>query len=323
MSSTQQTETKVTPRWLHAWAVLTVCATLPLLFLGAEVTSKQVGMVDSVGFREPWHLFVVWERAVHELGYLIEHSHRLVGFLVGTCIIVLAVALWRHEPRRWVRWLGLGALVGVCIQGLLGGFRVNLNALMGRNLALVHGCFAQLVFTTLFSLAVVTSRSWIRALQPEESGDSASLRRWSILTAGLIYLQIIFGAFVRHKDAFLGARAHLLAAFAVLAALVWLVKLLLDEAHRDRALVRSVQLLGILLAAQLFLGIESWMSRFGSAQWQQLHSLAIPDLLRSLHYLVGSFLFATAVTVSLRAHRHMVWAVKPATAPVAQLEGVA
>ena len=41
------------PRWLRAWAVLTACAALPLVTLGAEVTTKQVGMVDQKGFRRP------------------------------------------------------------------------------------------------------------------------------------------------------------------------------------------------------------------------------------------------------------------------------
>src|SRR5687767_11810716 len=83
--------------WLHRWAVLTVCATLPLLLLGAEVTTKQVGMVDAVGFRPPWHMLTVPLRE-RGLGFVIEHSHRLAGFVVGTCIIVLAVGLWRWEP---------------------------------------------------------------------------------------------------------------------------------------------------------------------------------------------------------------------------------
>ena len=43
-------------------------------------------------------------------------------------ILMLAVSLWLREPRRGVRWLGLAALLGVCVQGLLGGLRVNLNA---------------------------------------------------------------------------------------------------------------------------------------------------------------------------------------------------
>jgi heme A synthase len=325
MSSTQpHAEKQVAPRWLHAWAVLTVCAMLPLLFLGAEVTSNQVGMVDPVGFREPWHLFVIWERAFRELGILIEHSHRLVGFVVGTCMIVLTSALWRREPRRWVRWLGIAAFTGVCIQGLLGGFRVNLNALMGTNLALIHGCFAQLVFTSVVCLAVVTSRSWIEAAVHDQGEEARPRQRWAILTAALVYLQIVFGAFVRHKDTFWGARAHLLTAFAVVGAIVWLIKLLQDDGGRDRALVRSVWLLAALLAVQLVLGIESWMSRFGSAEWRQLHGLALhADLLRSLHYVVGSFLFAAAVAVSVRAHRQAVWAGEPVSVPVGRLEGVA
>ena len=44
------------PSWLHALAVLTVLLTLPLLFLGAGVTSHGVGMIDPRGFRLPWDI---------------------------------------------------------------------------------------------------------------------------------------------------------------------------------------------------------------------------------------------------------------------------
>src|SRR4029077_14662052 len=87
------------PRWLHSWAVLTVCATLPLLLLGAEVTTKQVGMVDPQGFRTPWHMLTVPLKEMG-LGFVIEHSHRLAGFVVGTCIIVLAGGLWFGQSQR-------------------------------------------------------------------------------------------------------------------------------------------------------------------------------------------------------------------------------
>ena len=94
------------PRWLHAWAVLTAVAALPLVLLGAEVTTKQVGMVDDVGFRPPWHLLTASLRE-RGLGYLIEHGHRLAGFVVGTMAIVLALgclAAVRRGPARagWV-----------------------------------------------------------------------------------------------------------------------------------------------------------------------------------------------------------------------------
>src|SRR3954454_4975148 len=104
MTSTD--DVPVTPRWLHWWAILTVCATLPLLFLGAEVTTKGVGMADPVGLRPPWELLQRLADAVG-LGLQIEYSHRLAGMVVGTCAIVLAIGLWLAAPGRVARWFGV------------------------------------------------------------------------------------------------------------------------------------------------------------------------------------------------------------------------
>jgi heme A synthase len=293
---------------------------MPLLVLGAEVTTKQVGMVDPVGFREPWHMLKVPLRELG-LGFVIEHSHRLAGFIVGTCVIVLAVSLWLREGRRWVRFLGLAALLCVCVQGLLGGFRVSLNALMGQNLALIHGCFAQLVFALLVSLALFTSRSWASA---EDDGESPAVRRWSIVTACVVYLQIVLGAVVRHKDLTLGARAHLLTAFAVLAAVIWLVKLVMENHASERVRLAPAWVLLGLIVIQLVLGVESWMSRFSLVEWRQVQPLTDqPDLMRTLHFFTGSLIFATSVVMALQAHRRVAWNPQNATAPVGQLEGVA
>src|SRR5262249_47770069 len=217
---------------------------------------------------------------------------RLAGFVVGTCVIVLAVSLWLREPRRWVRWLGLAALVGVSVQGLLGGLRVNLNVLMGNNLALIHGCFAQLVFALLVSLALFTSRGW---RTEAEAADPPQLRRWSLLTVGLVYGQAVLGAVVRHKDFTLGARVHLLTAFAVVAAVVWLVKLVAEAHPGDRFRMRPVLFLAGLVCVQVMLGVESWISKFSSPEWHQVQPLtAQSELLRSLHYFVGALIFAAA-----------------------------
>lgn len=313
---------QTTPRWLHRWAVFTVLATLPLLLLGAEVTTKQVGMVDPVGFREPWHLLVIMDRAMRELGLLIEHSHRAVGFLVGTSTIILAVGLWLREPRAWVRWLGTAALAGVCIQGILGIFRVNLNAMMGRELALVHGCFAQLVFATLVSVAVCTSRTWTTALAMKE-GELRSVRNWSLLTAATIYLQLILGGFVRHTSSPLGQRGHLLVAFAVVATVLWLGKLAAESSVRP--LRRTAYLMGGLLVLQLVLGIESWMLKFASGfAMADLRPVAPrEELVRTAHFLTGSALFASAIVVSLLAHRPQAVVEPMATSGVRRLEGAA
>src|SRR5579862_2545285 len=231
------------PRWLHWWAVITLLAALPLLLLGAEVTTKGIGMVDERGLRSPWFFFQEFLNQ-RGLDWKIEHGHRQAGWIIGTCVILLGAFCWWQEPRRWVCWLSVVALPAVCVQGLLGIFRVELNALLGKTLALVHGCFAQLVFALLAALVVVTSRRWQNATplaEPEKPG----LKRWVILTAVLIYGQLILGSLVRHMDFAFGARAHLLGAFVVIAAVLHLGKLVL--ASPRRAFVgRSVVILVIL-----------------------------------------------------------------------------
>jgi cytochrome c oxidase assembly protein subunit 15 len=314
-----------TPRWLHAWAVVTVCATLPLLLLGAEVTTKQVGMVDPQGFRAPWHMLTVPLRE-RGLGFVIEHSHRLAGFIVGTCIIVLAVGLWLAKPRRWVRWLGVTALAAVIIQGLLGGFRVHLNALFGRDLALIHGLFAQVVFALLVTLAVVTARSWSKAQEHGlRLGEIQSLRRWALLAVVCAYGQVALGAFVRHTESPLAPRLHLLGACVLVAVVAWLVGKVIANRPQFEGVVRPAVLLAVLMGVQLVLGVEAWLAKFSNIYYPQLRPLTVhPELLRSLHYLGGALVFAASVALALRAYRVEPWTVRvvgPASEPC--LEGAA
>src|SRR5439155_9281591 len=154
-----RTEPSPSPRWLHCWALVTVCATMALLTLAAVVTTFRVGMADPIWPTYPWHMLLISYDEPRP-GFIIEHTHRLAGYIDGCCVIVLAMGLWRYHARRWLGWLGMAALAGVIVQGLLGGFRVSLNALVGTDLALVHGLFAQLVFALLVSVALFTSRRW-------------------------------------------------------------------------------------------------------------------------------------------------------------------
>ena len=309
------------PRWLHRWAVVTVCATFPLLLLGAEVTTKGVGMVDQRGLRAPWHFFQVFLED-KGLGWIIEHGHRLAGFIVGTCVIVLALGLWLREPRRWLRWLGLAALGAVCLQGILGIFRIELNELLGKTLALVHGCFAQLVFALFVSLALFTSRSWMTFRN--QAFHSPSLKHWSLATVTLVFVQLVVGSVVRHQDHPLAGRAHLILAFCVLAAIVWLAKLAF-EIPGPKPVLPIVFLL-CLVALQIFLGVESWLSKFffEGSPWRALEPLPLhPELFRSLHYVTGTLIFAASVVITLYAHQNVRLAEKPSAVPAGHLEGVA
>jgi len=313
-------ETSVPPRWLHALAVLTVLLTLPLLFLGAGVTSHGPGvaMIDKEGFRAPW---VIVSRLLEnsELAFVLEYGHRTFGFLVGLCGIGLAVGCWFFDRRPWMGWIGFLALAMICAQGLLGIFRVDYNALHGRTFAMIHGIFAQLVFAVLVSVALCTSRRWQTA---RHESASTAVQRWSIVTMLLVFAQLVLGGLVRHlPDSLVGPRGHMLGAFVVVGAVVWLVFLMLGS----HAPLRGPASLLALLALQLLLGVESWLARFfvDSAVTHQA-LLPVPmhaEWVRTAHYLVGTLIFSTTVAIALIAQRQSAFAavVKSASADVPTL----
>jgi len=293
--------------------VLTVCAALPLLIQGARVTTYGVGMIDPKGFRWPWEIVAVLADAEYRarlglemsFGLAIELTHRLFGFLVGLLAIVLCVGL-ALTGRGWRRWLGAVVLMAVVAQGLLGRYRVDLHAQFGDTLKLVHGCFASLVFALLVGAALWTAPSWTAPTRPASSVATARFRYWSVVTALLLYGQLILGGLVRHKDFTLGARGHILGAFVVVAAVAWLVKLALDVPSEERQGMRAVGILVALVAVQLILGVETWLSRFPAAEMlRQVEPFPgeAGVMIRSAHYLVGALTFATSVAVLLLAHR--------------------
>src|SRR5947208_4038663 len=103
------------PLFVRVWAVLTVVVALLLLFvLGGFVTSFRVGMADPVWPTEPWYLLGQdWKRL--EFGFLVEHTHRAAGWVVGAMVSVLAVAAWWGEPTKLLRWVGLAAIAALLV----------------------------------------------------------------------------------------------------------------------------------------------------------------------------------------------------------------
>jgi cytochrome c oxidase assembly protein subunit 15 len=290
------------PRWLHAWAILTACLALPLAALGAEVTTKQVGMADTTSVRAPWYLATLasGELWAQGPGLIIEHSHRTAGWLVGMAAIVLALGMWFGARGTGLRLAGLLGLALVIAQGLLGIFRVSLNGRVGPEMAMVHGLFAQIVFATLVGIAVVTSRSWRRVLPHLES---PAIRRLAAVLAIATYLQIVFGALVRHQHSPHAQRAHALFAFAVVAAVVWLAREVWQESA-DTSIRRAAGILVGLVAIQVALGVESWLRRFGAGvPVETLPPNIVSDLVRSAHFLVGALLFATTLAMNLLVNR--------------------
>ncbi|MGL5098348.1 MAG: COX15/CtaA family protein, partial [Planctomycetia bacterium] len=173
------------------WAALaTTVLTFVLLFVGGLVTSYDVGMAVP-DYPTTFGQSMVWYNFLQDsLGVKLEHSHRLMGMTVGIAACVAYGINFFTEQRKWVRHLAAAVLVGVLIQGLLGGFRVRLNELMGRELALVHGCVGQAFFGVVAALSLVTSRLWSATgrVVPE---TGASLPKLTLLVTGLLYSQVL------------------------------------------------------------------------------------------------------------------------------------
>jgi heme A synthase len=302
----------VMPRWVHAWAVLTVVTALPLVLLGAEVTTKGVGLVDPEGFRAPWHL-LSQSLAERGLGYFIEHGHRLAGFVVGTCCIVLAALTLLAVRHPRARWLGCLALVMVSAQGVLGILRVD-KVRVGPELALFHGLFAQLVLAVLVAVAVLTAPAWWRG----SDADARPLRWPAGLLSLLVYAQIVFGAVIRHRQDRWAQRLHVLFAFAVVAALVWLVQAVRTQPKGTRGLRAALGVLCGLVLAQVTLGVEAWLRRFGAGvPPDTLPPSWTRDLIRSGHFVVGAALFAATVVLNLLLYRPPVSVAATEAAPFA------
>ncbi|MSP41568.1 MAG: hypothetical protein EXR70_24040 [Deltaproteobacteria bacterium] len=280
--------------WPHRLAVLLAGATFPLLFIGGLVTSLGAGLaVPDWPTTFGYNMFLYpWSKMIGGIFY--EHSHRLVASTVGLLTIALTLSFWFQEKRQWLRWLGVVALALVILQGVLGGLRV---VLVQQTLAMIHACLAQAFFALTVSLALFTSAEW-RTAPGRAIGDGGRLKRLAMITTGLIYLQIIFGALLRHSGTRLDA--HLILA-ALVAIHVALLLLRLSRSHRDRpGLLRPGYILAALLLVQLLLGGLSYLTKF-TAMLPGLNGAVV--LLTTTHLITGALMLAASLIVALRTSR--------------------
>jgi len=105
-----------TSRNLHRFAVCVALCTLLLIFAGGFVTSTGSGLAVP---DRPLSFGQVFPERKGGVAY--EHGHRMAAALVGFLTVVLAIWLWKRQPRGWVRLLGALSVLAVVAQGILGG----------------------------------------------------------------------------------------------------------------------------------------------------------------------------------------------------------
>jgi cytochrome c oxidase assembly protein subunit 15 len=279
---------------LHRWSILLACCTLLLVVAGGLVTSRDAGL--SV---PDWPLSYGKLMPPMEGGILYEHGHRMVATTVGLLTIVSMIWLFRSDQRRWLRWLGVIALLAVILQGVLGGLTVLF--LLPWWISTAHACLAQLFFSTTVATAMFTSSWWLRGPAFAEDLPKYPIRDLSLAAPVCVLAQLALGAAARHKA--IGSIYHICAAPIVTGVILWVsLRILLHYAENRELRVASISLLAITFC-QIFLGIGAFMTRIAYADAVQPMPLMVTFTV--LHVAVGALTMAASVALAILVRRNV------------------
>ena len=275
----------------------------------AALTSALVPVAARAMGAEPWMMahLGVWPAAVVFVLSLLRGAGQRVS-LVGAC----------------ERKLALAAFVLVCCQATLGGLRVTRETAgaigVAEVLRIVHGCVAQAFLMLLVALSARISMAQTPRLGSAGSSNAVpnpSKAVW--ISVGLVYMQLIFGATMRHLGAGLAIPTFPAAdpsgswmpkvhsfytdlnfthtrfgAVVVGCAVLWGVFKVIRYAAPGSTLWRAAIRSGALVLAQIALGILVIIHQK-------------PRTLATLHVVLGAALLAsvTAMAVRLSSQRNL------------------
>ena len=179
--------------WLRRFSKLTVFSTLFLIFAGALVKSHEVGL--SVPDWPTTYGKQMFAFPLSDMvgGIFYEHGHRIIATIVGFFTMIQAIWLgFSHHPD-WLKKLGFSALAMVVIQGLFGGITVLL--FLPPLVSIIHGILAQ----TFFIMTIIIAYSMSQERENRvDNGMVQAIRKGALLMGGLVYIQLILGALMRH-----------------------------------------------------------------------------------------------------------------------------
>jgi len=239
--------------WLFWAAVGALGWSTLLLYAGGFTTSIQAGMA-----------FLDWPLSNGSLNpegwtgdpdMRAEHSHRLLGAVMGLLSIGLCAAAFACRASPLLRKVGAALVALVVFQGLLGGLRVLLDQLnlgtdhnrYAQTFAVAHATFAQLYLCALAAFAIAASRSWIERSAGFRAPPPQGLAAWGLVACGALALQLILGAVMRHAHAGLAIPTFPLTPYGTLVPPAFDFNVAIHFAHRVWALAVAVALAGFCL----------------------------------------------------------------------------
>lgn len=277
---------------VHKYALFLVLYAAILLTAGALVTSEDAALAVP-----DWPLSYGTLNPPMIGGIAFEHSHRLIAAGLGFLCIILAFLLWRYDERPYMKYLGFAALLGVVVQGILGGLAVL--KLLHYWLPVMHACTAEIVFAILVAIAVCTSRWYMQSLPQYVDRGSPSIHSIVTFNAFVIFLQVLVGAGFRHK--YISLKPHVFGAPIVLLVVVYTALILGRRFPEVPAIARVRKLLHSIVGLQILLGLVALWARINSADDPQpLPPVVITTV---VHTVVGAILFATSIATVIVCYR--------------------
>ncbi len=192
----QQDET----RWLRHFSKFLCGMTLCLIFFGGQVKSHEAGLAVPDWPLTFGHNPITYPPSEWVGGVFHEHFHRLFAGVVAALTVVLAVWLKYQAPLPWLKKAGVLAVVAVLLQALLGGLTVifQLPTLISSSHALLAQTFLVILVVIAYGLSKERRQ---RVEEPEEEGENYHYRpllKGAWITVGLVYIQLLLGALMRH-----------------------------------------------------------------------------------------------------------------------------
>ncbi len=305
---------EVRRNWTAMLAWVTAITTLLMLIAGGIVTGLEAGLAVDGWLVAEGHLLVLFPITLmqRDVSTFVEHAHRLWGLLVGLTTIVLAARLWLVEPRPWLRWLSVGVVLAVIVQGVLGGTRVTERSVA---LAIAHGVFAQVILATLVVMALACSTAWRSASEPVAHPSAGTDRTLGAVLLAAIVFQITLGTLFRHlqpepgvpRGALIGLlHGHSFIGSSIVAVLVVFCGMRAWGIYTEQpAVTRSGKRLIHTLGLQVALGIGSFIVVPKGPRDPEAGISAVEVALTTAHQAVGAVLLAVAAVLVAWERRSM------------------
>lgn len=215
-------------------------------------------------------------------------------------LLIQSINAFRYNQQHaGLQLLALLSYLGVISQGLLGGLRVYLHALVGPELATIHGATGQMVFALVAGTAILATFPGAFPKLEDKEKRILPFIGWALVVA--LLFQLAWAVIVRHGGQPWAQRLHMIGAFIVFGIVAWLSLRMAGSTYARAFFKPYTILLGLVVFAQVILGVEAYIGKFATGKPLIQEAVSFEQAtVRTLHALTGALLLAIAFAAALR-----------------------